>query len=103
MINFEDEFYVKVKSYISLLRSKHYEEKEIAQKYFDSNKRDIQLFHTLKRITQNLNESNDIRIHSMQLLQRFYVIKPEYIKYKSDEENLLEIGIEPEIMNGKYI
>ena len=48
-----------------------------------------------------MSETNDIRIHSMQILQKFYVLKPEYIKYKADEENLLDIGIEPEIHNGK--
>jgi hypothetical protein len=98
--NSEEEFYVKIKSYIALLRSKNYEEKEMAQKFFESNKKNNSLFEILNKITKNLNETNDVRIHSMQILRKFYVIQPEYIKYKADEENLLEIGIEPELHNG---
>ncbi len=101
--NSEEEFYVKIKSYIALLRSKNYEEKEMAQKFFESNKKNNALFEILNKITKNLNETNDVRIHSMQILRKFYVTQPEYIKYKADEENLLEIGIEPELHNGKNL
>ena len=98
----EDElYYVKIKSYISLLRSPNFEQKEMAQKYFEENNKDTRLYNNLIKISKNMSETNDIRIHSMQILQKFYVLKPEYIKYKADEENLLDIGIEPEIHNGK--
>lgn len=96
----DEEYYVKVKSYIALLRSKNFEEKEISQKYFELNKKETRLYDTLCRISKNMIETNDIRIHSMQILKKFYILKNEYIKYKADEENLLDIGIEPEIFNG---
>lgn len=101
--NNEEEYYFKIKSYIALLRSQNYEEKEIAQKFFENNKKNNKLYEVLNKIAKNLNETNDVRIHTMQILRKFYLLQPEYLKYKADEENLLEIGIEPELHNGNSL
>ena len=87
--------YNLIKSYLGLLRSAHYEEKEMSLKYFECNKSDVNVYNALNQICENMDETNDVRIQALQLMRKHYQIKGNYLKFKIDEENLLDQGIEP--------
>jgi hypothetical protein len=77
----------EVKSYLFLLRSPHLEQKEIADKYFQTNKNNSELFSALNSITDNLDEAEDIRLQALLILKKVFNLGTKTIQYRRSYYN----------------
>lgn len=90
--DYSNEDYQEIKNYLLLLRTNIADQKEIAEKFFNSDINHNIIQHTLKLIIENANEKDDIRLQATVMLKRLYNEGNKYIKYNKqidEEENEL--------------
>ncbi len=75
-----------MKNYLLLLRSNISDQKEIAEKFFNSNLNQKFIHNNLNLIAQNLEEKDDVRIQATVMLKKLYNYENVYIKYKKNDE-----------------
>ncbi len=85
--------YDKIKSYLVLLRANLPQQKEIAENFFNKNKNNNEIYKILTVITENLNESDDIRLQAIVITKKLFNLSQTYLKYEK------KLNIENDIRN----
>jgi hypothetical protein len=70
--------YEKIKSYLFLLKSNDDEEREIAKKFFEKEKKEENLIKCIIKIVNNPDEENTLKLIATQLMSKFYGINNRY-------------------------
>jgi hypothetical protein len=89
--------YNKIKSYLLCLRSSVNEQRTMAESFFKANSDDI--YANLLKISENIDEDNDIRLQALTMLKKNYKIKfnNDYIKYKKEVTTDMDVDEAPRL------
>lgn len=80
--------YKKIRSYLILLRSNISDQKDMAENFFKHHKKESMVYENLYKITENLFESEDVRLQAVVMLQRLYNVKGKKLKYIRPQDDL---------------